>query len=65
MKQHHTQPMNEKIIECISLKDLKQLILDMKPSGKINDISTIRLFLLGIVAKLEGQKIRDIPRPLE
>ena len=41
------------IIQQLSLPDLKQLILDMQPSGKINDIHAIRLFLLGIIAKME------------
>ena len=41
------------IIQQLSLPELKQLILDMQPSGKINDIHAIRLFLLGIITKIE------------
>ena len=53
MENDNTHISNEEIIQQISLLDLKQLILDMQPSGKINDIHAIRLFLLGIIAKME------------
>ena len=53
MENNQTHPSNQEIVQQISLAELKQLILDMQPSGKINDIHAIRLFLLGIIAKME------------
>ena len=40
-------------IQQISIQEMKQFVKEMRPSGKINDIHAIRLFLLGIISKLE------------
>ena len=64
MENDNTHISNEEIIQKISLPDLKQLILDMQPSGKINDIHAIRLFLLGIIAKIEDLKNEPPKNPL-
>ena len=53
MKNDQTPISDEEVIQQLSLPDLKQLVLDMQPSGKINDIHAIRLFLLSIIAKME------------
>ena len=64
MENDNTHISNEEIIQKISLPDLKQLILDMQPSGKINDIHAIRLFLLGIIVKMEDLKNDPPENPL-
>ena len=40
-------------IQLTSLQEMKKLVKEMQPSGKINDIHAIRLFLLGIISKIE------------